>query len=438
MRVGFVSLGCSKNLVDTEMTIGLFKKNNFEIVADPEKADIIVINTCGFIDKAKEESINTIIEMAQYKKKKCKYLVAMGCLVQRYKEELQDLIPEVDLFIKYDSYNTIWDQLSKMIKEKEGKAKYKELDFNNRVVATGANYAYVRIAEGCNNNCAFCSIPQIRGNYTSRKKEDIEKEVKQLVKQGYKEIILIAQDTSKYGIDIYKKPMLADLLKTLCKIKNLKWIRFLYAYPETITDELIEVVKEEDKICKYFDIPMQHYSDKILKKMNRASTSKSIEKLINKIREEIPEAVIRTTVMVGFPGETEEDFEKLYNFIDNSKIDKLGAFEFSKEENTKAYKMRNQIENKVKKDRYNKIMRLQNKISKENLKNKIGNEYEVLVEGIADSNKYYIGRTYMDSPEIDGIVYIPKTRQNTLEIGSFVKVKIIETNDYDLVGKIEK
>ena len=438
MRVGFVSLGCSKNLVDTEMTIGLFKKNNFEIVADPEKADIIVINTCGFIDKAKEESINTIIEMAQYKKKKCKYLVVMGCLVQRYKDELQELIPEVDLFIKYDSYNTIWDQISKMIKEKEGKAKYKKLDFNNRVVATGANYAYVRIAEGCNNNCAFCSIPQIRGKYTSRKKEDIEKEVKQLVKQGYKEIILIAQDTSKYGIDIYKKPKLAELLKKLCKIKNLKWIRFLYAYPETITDELIKVVKEEDKICKYFDIPMQHYSDKILKKMNRASTSKSIEKLINKIREEIPEAVIRTTVMVGFPGETEEDFEKLYNFIDNSKIDKLGAFEYSKEENTKAYRMRNQIEEKVKKDRYNKIMKLQNKISKQNLKNKIGNEYEVLIEGIADSNKYYIGRSYMDAPEIDGIVYIPKTRQNIIEIGSFVKVKIIETNDYDLVGKIEK
>ena len=299
MNVGFISLGCSKNLVDTEMTIGLFKKNNFKIVNNPEQADIIVINTCGFIESAKQEAINTILEMAEYKKNKCKYLIVMGCLVQRYKEELQEAIPEVDLFIKYKEYDTIWEQIEKVIgknEKEESKNITKEelltnqcgLEFSNRIISTGRNFAYLRIAEGCSNRCTYCAIPYIRGKFVSRKMEDILKEAQELVNEGYKEIIVIAQDTSKYGIDIYGESKLAELLDKLSKIEGIKWIRFLYTYPESITDELIKVVKENKKICKYFDIPIQHISDTVLKRMNRKSNGESIRKLITKIRKEIP------------------------------------------------------------------------------------------------------------------------------------------------------
>ena len=354
MKVGFVSLGCSKNLVDTEMMIGLFKKNNYEIVNDPDSAEIIVINTCGFINSAKEEAINTILEMADYKKHNCKYLIVTGCLVERYKEELVKAIPEVDLFIKFSEYNNIWEQICHLLKEKDEESKDK-LEFLDRVISTGKNYAYIRIAEGCNNFCTFCAIPYIRGRYVSRKIEDILEEAKKLAKEGYKEIILIAQDTTKYGIDIYGKPRIAELLHELSKIDGIEWIRFLYAYPETITDELIKEVKDNNKICKYFDIPMQHISDKILKKMNRKSTEESIRKLIVKLRENIPDVIIRSTLMVGFPGETEEDFEKLYDFVKWAKLDKLGCFTYSKEEGTAAYNMKEQVHPMTKKKRYNKI-----------------------------------------------------------------------------------
>ena len=281
MNVGFIHLGCSKNLVDTEMTIGLFKNNGYNIVNNPEEADIILINTCGFIESAKEEAINTILEMAEYKKKRCRYLIAMGCLVQRYKDELAKAIPEVDLWIKYDSYNTIWEQIDEVIKPQ--KAKKENLDFLDRTITTGSNYAYLRIAEGCSNFCTYCAIPKIRGQYVSRKMEDILKEAQKLAKEGYKEIVVIAQDTGRYGIDIYKKPMLPELLEKLCEISEIKWIRFLYTYPETIDGNLIQTVKNEEKICKYFDIPIQHISDSILKKMNRKSTGESIRKLIKKL-----------------------------------------------------------------------------------------------------------------------------------------------------------
>ena len=341
MNVGFISLGCSKNLVDTEMTIGLFKNNGYKIVNNEEEADILVVNTCGFIESAKEEAINTILEMAEYKKKRCKYLIAMGCLVQRYKEELKKAIPEVDLWIKYDSYDTIWEQIEKVIKPE--KVEKKELDFLDRTITTGENYAYLRIAEGCSNFCTYCAIPKIRGKFVSRKIEDVLEEAKKLAKEGYQELIVIAQDTTKYGIDLYNEPKLAQLLKELCKIDGIKWIRFLYSYPETITDELIKVVKEEPKICKYFDIPIQHVANPVLKRMNRKSNGESIRKLIKKLREEIPNVVIRTTVMVGFPGETKEDFEELYNFIKEAKFDRLGAFSYSKEEGTPAERLAGQI-----------------------------------------------------------------------------------------------
>lgn len=433
MNVGFIHLGCSKNLVDTEMTIGLFKNNEYKIVNNPEDADILVINTCGFILSAQEEGVNTILEMAEYKKKKCKYLIVMGCLVQRFKEELEKEIPEVDLWIKYDSYNTIWEQIEKVIKPEV--TKVKELNFLDRTITTGENFAYLRIAEGCSNFCTYCAIPKIRGKFISRRIEDILEEAEKLAKAGYQELIVIAQDTTKYGIDIYGKPRLAELLQELCKIEGIKWIRFLYSYPETITDELIEVVKNEDKICKYFDIPIQHISDSVLKRMNRKSNSESIRKVIKKLREEIPNVVIRTTVMVGFPGETNDDFEELYNFVKETKFDRLGAFSYSKEEGTPAEKLPNQIHANTKKSRYNKIMSVQQQIAIEKQKELIGKKLEVLVETKTFDGKYYVGRSYMDVPDIDGLIYIQMT--DDLLKGKFVECEIIEANEYDLIAKKE-
>ena len=432
MNVGFVHLGCSKNLVDTEMTIGLFKQNGYNIVNNEEDADIIVVNTCGFIEPAKEEAINTILEMAEYKNKRCKYLIAMGCLVERYKEELKVAIPEVDLWIKYQSYDTIWEQIEEVIKPKE--TKKKKLDFLDRTITTGENFAYLRIAEGCSNFCTYCAIPKIRGKFISRTIEDVLKEAQKLAKEGYEELIVIAQDTTKYGIDIYGKPKLAELLKKLCKIDGIKWIRFLYSYPETITDELIKVVKEEDKICKYFDIPVQHIANPVLKRMNRKSNGESIRNLIKKLRYEIPGVVIRTTVMVGFPGETKEDFEELYNFIKEAKFDRLGAFAYSKEEGTPAEKLDNQIHPMTKKSRYNKIMKLQQEVIEEKQKDLIGKELEVLVETKTFDNNYYVGRSYREVPDIDGLIYIEMIEKELQ--GKFVKCKIEEVQGYDLIAKI--
>ena len=444
MNIGFVSLGCSKNLVDTEMMIGVFKENNFNIVNDPSKADVIVVNTCGFIEHAKEEAINTILEMAEYKKtSKCKVLIATGCLVERYKDELEKALPEVDIFLKYSDYaeskGNSAETYTKVLKEIEQKNKeYKNtaLNFMNRVITTGEQYAYLRIAEGCSNRCTYCAIPYIRGPFVSRKLEDIIEEAKMLVKSGRRELILIAQDTSKYGIDIYEKPKLAELLQELCKIENLKWIRFLYTYPEDVTDELIKVVKENEKICKYFDIPIQHISNKVLKRMNRKCTGESIKDTIKKLRKEIPEVVIRTTVMVGFPGETQEDFEELYNFVKEAKFDKLGAFTYSKEDGTPASRLKEQIHHMTKKARYNKIMKLQQEISKENEKKQIGKELEVLIENITPDQKYYIGRSYMDVPGIDGIAYVENNINENL-IGKYVKAKVISVKEYDIFCSLD-
>lgn len=432
MNVGFVHLGCSKNLVDTEMAIGLFKENGYKIVNNEEEADVLVINTCGFIGPAKEEAINTILEMAEYKKKRCKYLIVMGCLVERYKEELSKAIPEVDLWIKYSSYSTIWEQIETILKsEKENK---NNLDFLDRVITTGNNFAYLRIAEGCSNFCTYCAIPKIRGPFVSRKMEDVIEEAKKLANEGYEELIIIAQDTTKYGIDIYGESKLAELLKELCKIEKLKWIRFLYAYPETITDELIEVVKNEDKICKYFDIPIQHISNSVLKRMNRKSNGETIRTLIKRLRKEIPGVVIRTTVMVGFPGETKEDFEELYDFVKEARFERLGAFSFSKEEGTPAEKLKDQIHPMTKKSRYNKIMSLQQKIASEIGQEMVGKELEVLIETKTFDGKYYVGRSYREVPDIDGLIYIEMV-DKALE-GKFVKCKITKASGYDLIGKI--
>lgn len=434
MNVGFVSLGCSKNLVDTEMTIGLFKKNNYNIVNNPEQADIIVINTCGFIEPAKQEAINTILEMAEYKKKKCKYLIVMGCLVQRYKDELAKSIPEVDLFIKYQEYDTIWEQIEKLLQDNREQTISNCLDFSDRVITTGQNFAYLRIAEGCSNRCTYCAIPYIRGKFVSRTMEDILDEANSLVKQGYRELIVIAQDTSKYGIDIYGEPKLAILLEKLAKIEGLKWVRFLYTYPESITDELIKVVKENEKICKYFDIPVQHISNSVLKRMNRKSNGDSIRNVISKIRAEIPGVIVRTTVMVGFPGETKEDFEQLYEFVQWAEFDRLGAFMYSKEDGTPAEKLKEHIHPMTKKSRYKKIMQLQQNISDNVMKKQIGRRFEVLIENESFDGKYYIGRSCNEVPDIDGVIYVEKSQEELID--KFVSVEITGSRDYDLIGKI--
>ena len=451
MKIGFVSLGCSKNLIDTEITIGMFKQNNYKIVNNPEEADIIAINTCGFIDQAKEEAINTILEMANYKKEKCKYLIVMGCLVQRYYNELIKLLPEVDLFIKLEDYDKIWDMIEDLVKrdiatktKNKTSKKISEIkplpmfsyeQYINRTITTGKNYAYLKIGEGCSNKCTYCAIPYIRGPFVSRKMEDIINEAKMLAKKGIKEIIVIAQDTTKYGIDIYGEPKLAKLLQEISKIKEIKWIHFLYSYPEGITDELIETVASNKKISKYFDIPIQHISDNVLKRMNRKTNKKQITELLEKIRSKIPGVTLRTSLIVGFPGETEEEFEELKQFIKTAKFDKLGTFMYSKEEGTPAEKLPNQIHGNTKKSRYNQIMKEQKGISEEIQKSKIGKEYEVLIEDKSFDGKYLIGRTMQDVPEIDGLVYI-KNEKNQDLVNQFVKCKIIETNEYDLIGQL--
>ena len=453
MKVGFVSLGCSKNLIDTEIAIGKFKNNNYKIVNNPSEADIIVINTCGFIDSAKEEAINTILEMAEYKEQKCRYLIVMGCLVQRYYEDLIKELPEVDLFIKLEDYDNFWNIIEDLIKrdivtktKQKLSNKISEMkplpmatseEFMDRVVTTGKNYAYIKIGEGCSNRCTYCAIPYIRGPFVSRKMEDILEEAKMLAKTGIKELIVIAQDTTKYGVDIYGESKLAELLSKLSKIEGIQWIRFLYSYPEGITDELIQEVAQNKKIAKYFDIPIQHISDSILKKMNRKTSKKQITELLEKIRTQIPEVTLRTSLIVGFPGETNDDFKELQEFVSQAKFDKLGAFMYSKEEGTPAEKLPNQIHRNTKKSRYNKIMQEQQKISKQNLENKIGKTYDVLIEEISFDKKFLIGRTMQDVPEIDGLVYV-KVQENDLtveqKIGQIIKCKITKVSNYDLIG----
>ena len=452
MNVGFVSLGCSKNLIDTEVAVGLFKDHHFTIVNDPARADIIVVNTCGFIDSAKEEAINTILEMAEYKKQKCRYLIAMGCLVQRYYDDLKKLLPEVDLFIKLENYDNLWQAIEDMIKmdvqikpKNKTNLKISEItqlpmleqqEYMERVVTTGRNCAYLKIGEGCSNFCTYCAIPYIRGKFVSRKIEDILEEAKMLASKGIKELIIIAQDTTKYGVDIYGEPKLVELLHELSEIQGIEWIRFLYSYPEGITKDLIQEVKENKKIAKYFDIPIQHISDKILKRMNRKTNKQQITDLITKLRNEIPDVTLRTSLIVGFPGEKKEDFDELAEFVETAKFDKLGAFMYSKEDGTPAAKLPEQVYGKTKKSRYDKIMKIQQKISNENLQKKIGQEVEVLIENMSFDGKYLIGRTKQDVPDIDGLIYIKYKDENL--INQFVKAKIIDVKNYDYIGELVK
>ena len=465
MNVGFISLGCSKNLIDTEVAIGKFKEHEFNIVNNPKEADIIVVNTCGFIESAKEEAINTILEMAEYKNGRCKFLIAMGCLVQRYYKELAKEMPEVDLFLKIEDYNRLWDKVAELLKQpnqnasKENDAittiasqntktndednKIKQLpmfaekEYLARTVSTGENYAYLKIGEGCSNMCTYCAIPYIRGLFISRKMEEVLEEAKMLANKGAKEIIVIAQDTTKYGVDLYGESKLAELLQKISEIKGIEWIRFLYSYPEGITDELIDTVKNNDKICKYFDIPIQHISNDVLKRMNRKTSKENIVNLINKIRKEIPNVILRTSLIVGFPGETEQDFTELLDFVKSTKFDKLGVFKYSKEENTPAAKMPNQIHYMTKNSRYRKIMSEQKEISKKKLEEQIGKKIQVLIENVSFDGKYLVGRTRNDVPEEDGIVYIKRTDENENLLNQFIWCKIVDVSDYDLIAEVE-
>lgn len=415
MKIGFVSLGCSKNLVDTEMMIGYYKEKGYEIVNNSKDAEVIVINTCGFIESAKKEAIDTILEMAEYKRNgNCKKLIVTGCLVERYKDELEKEIPEVDLFVPIREYDKIFEKL----------------EYMNREISTGKNFAYLKIAEGCSNNCTYCAIPLIRGPYISRKFEDILEEAKKIEQKGIKELIVIAQDTTKYGIDLYGESKLPKLLKELCKL-DFKWIRFLYAYPETITDELIDVVKNNEKICNYFDIPIQHISDTVLKRMGRKTNGERIRNIIFKIRNEIPDVVLRTSLIVGFPGETDEDIELLDEFVREAKFDRLGVFKYSLEDGTPAAKLKGHLSDNVKKERYEKIMETQQKVSSNRNQKMVGKELECMIEDITEDGEYYIARSYMDVPNEDGVEFIKNNKEHN--IGDFVKAKVVSSMEYDLI-----
>lgn len=436
-KVGIVSLGCDKNRVDSEIMLAKVK-GNYEITNNPKEADIIMVNTCGFIDKAKQESIDTILEMAEYKEKyNCKLLIATGCLTQRYGNELKELMPEIDLLLGVNDYEKINEYICNFIEKREVKeltCNYSDENINEgeRILTTDSSMAYLRIAEGCNKFCTYCIIPKIRGKFRSRKMENILKEAESLVSQGVKELILIAQDTSRYGTDIYGEKKLHELINEISKIEGIEWIRVLYCYPEEIYDELIDEMIDNPKVCKYLDMPIQHISNKVLKGMGRKTTKESIINTIEKLRARDENFIIRTSLIVGFPGETEECFEELKDFIRTYKLDKVGVFTYSQEEGTPAAKMSNQIDEEVKVAREEELMEIQMEVSKELNRKKLGKSYDVLIEGF--SGECYYGRGREQAPEIDGNILIYSEIE--LQIGAIYSVNIIDMFEYDLVGVV--
>ena len=439
MNILFVSLGCDKNLVDTEVMLGLLASRGHQMVDSEEIADVIVINTCCFIHDAKEESIQTILEMAEYKKAgSCKAMIVTVCLAQRYKQEIIDEIEEVDAVLGTTSYDKIVEAID------EALAGYTSVEMTDidalplveskRLVTTGGHFAYLKIAEGCDKHCTYCIIPKIRGNFRSVPIERLLKEAEDLVAQGVKEIILVAQETTLYGKDLYGEKSLHKLLRELCKISGLRWIRILYCYPEEITDELIQVIKEEDKICNYLDLPIQHASDGILKRMGRRTSKEQLVEIIGKLRKEIPDIAIRTTLITGFPGETQEQHEELMEFVDEMEFDRLGVFTYSPEEDTPAAEMPDQIPEDVKEDRQAELMELQQEIAFDLAEEMIGREVLVMIEGkVADENAY-VGRTYKDAPNVDGLIFVESEEE--LMSGDFARVRITGALEYDLMGEI--
>ena len=445
MNILFISLGCDKNLVDTEVMLGILAEHGHKMVDDEQIADIIIINTCCFIHDAKEESIQNILEMAQMKEDgQCKALIVTGCLAQRYKEEILEEIPEVDAVLGTTSYEDIAKVIDGVLSDspmEKGDARLtmKDIDYlpivdTKRLVTTGGHYAYLKIAEGCDKHCTYCIIPKIRGNFRSVPMEQILKEANQLVAEGVKELILVAQETTLYGKDIYGEKRLPQLLRELCKISGLRWIRVLYCYPEEITDELIQVMKEEPKICKYLDLPIQHASDGVLKRMGRRTSKAQLIEIIEKLRREIPEITLRTTLITGFPGETQEQHEELMDFVDEMEFDRLGVFTYSPEEDTPAAMMADQIPEEVKEDRQAELMELQQDIVFDLAEDMIGKELMVMIEGkVADENAY-VGRTYRDAPNVDGLIFV--NSEEELVSGDFARVRVIGAMEYDLIGEL--
>lgn len=441
LKAGFISLGCSKNLVDTEVMLGILAKNNIEITPEPAKADILIVNTCTFIQSAKEESITTILNMAEYKqveKGKCRSLIIAGCMGQRYGQELLEEFPEVDAIIGTGAWSRIMEAVEATIQERKrvlitGESKEIYTSTTPRIFTTPFYSAYIKIAEGCNHRCAYCAIPYVRGNYRSRTIEDIKAEVEHLAENGVKEFNIIAQDTTYYGCDLYGKPSLVELLKELASIEKVQWLRIQYAYPHTFTDELIDLMASEDKICKYVDLPLQHAHNDVLKRMRRSDTKESVEELLNKLRTRIPGVVIRSSFIVGFPGETDSQYTTLRNFLEEQRFDKVGIFAYSREEGTPAYDMPNQVDENIMQERYHDLMSLQSKISETVNIEMEGKVIDVLIEGRDDEQHIAYGRSYREAPDVDGQVFIEN--DNVSNLGDIVKVRILQGFDYDVVGE---
>ena len=439
MKILFISLGCDKNLVDTEVMLGLLASRGYEMTDDETQADVIVINTCCFIHDAKEESIQNILEMAEYKKRgTVKALIVTGCLAQRYRQEIIDEIPEVDEVLGTTAYDKILDAVDAALRG-EHEVMLSELDAlplpdTRRLVTTGGHFAYLKIAEGCDKHCTYCIIPKIRGNFRSVPMDRLVREAQELADQGVKELILVAQETTLYGKDLYGEKSLHILLKKLCEISGLRWIRILYCYPEEITDELIQVIKEEPKICNYLDLPIQHANDKILGRMGRRTSKQELVDIIGKLRSEIPDICLRTTLITGFPGETQEQHEELMEFVDEMEFDRLGVFTYSPEEDTPAAEMPDQIDEEVKLDRQAELMELQQEIAFDNAQDMVGREVLVMIEGKVADEKAYVGRTYRDAPNVDGLIFI-NTDEELLS-GDFARVRVTGAVDYDLIGEL--
>lgn len=441
MEILFISLGCDKNLVDTEKMLGMLVQKGYSITDEETKADAVVVNTCCFIGDAKQESINTLLEMAELRKSgKIKVLVAAGCLAQRYQDEIQEEIPEVDAIVGTTAIDAIVSALDNAIAG-QGQRYFEDIDRltssiykQRRIITTGGHYAYLKIAEGCDKHCSYCIIPKVRGNYRSVPMEALLDEARELVEFGVKELILVAQETTLYGVDLYGKKALPELLHKLCEINGLCWIRILYCYPEEITDELIETICTEEKVCHYLDIPIQHASDKILKRMGRHTDKQALMDIISKIRTAVPDICIRTTLITGFPGETQKDHEELLAFVDEMEFDRLGVFPYSPEEDTPAVLFADQIDEEIKRNRQAELMELQQEIAFEKAENAIGSIMLVMVEGYVPDERVYVARSYKDAPDVDGLVFIQTDRE--LITGDFVRVEIISSYEYDLIGKL--
>ncbi|MBP2630718.1 MAG: rimO 2 [Firmicutes bacterium] len=438
LKAGFISLGCAKNLVDTEVMLGALADHKIELTSNPSEADILIVNTCSFIKSAKEESITTVLNMAEYKEGKCRSLIIAGCLGERYKQELLDEIPEVDAIVGTGAWHRIVEAVEETLKGNrvviDGPIDTIYDDKMTRITTTPEYSAYIKVAEGCNNRCSYCVIPMVRGNYRSRTIESIVAEAIRLTNNGVKEINLIAQDTTNYGSDLYGKSRLTDLLKELVKINKLKWVRILYCYPKYFTDELIDLMASEPKICKYVDLPLQHASNDVLKAMARLDTRESVTELLTKIRNRIPNVTIRTSFIVGFPGETDEAYQSLRQFVQEQRFDKVGVFTYSHEEDTPAYDMSNQISDEIKQERYHDLMSLQCKISEELNQDVEGRVLEVLIEGRdTEQEQVSYGRSYREAPEIDGQVYVENDSDS--KAGDLVKVRIIQGFTYDILGE---